>query len=55
MPHEKKKPVTTTIAFDPTVYKVLKHLAVERGTTVRDLIREAVTTLLKAHQKGRHD
>ncbi len=47
MPQQKPKPVTTTIALDRTVYKQLKHLAVERETNVRDLIREAVYQFLK--------
>jgi predicted DNA-binding ribbon-helix-helix protein len=46
MPHHSQTPVTTTIALDRQVYKALKHLAVEREMTVRDLIREAVDTLL---------
>jgi predicted DNA-binding ribbon-helix-helix protein len=46
MPPHSQKPITTTIALDRTVYKKLKHLAVEREMTVRDLIREAVHQLL---------
>ena len=54
MPQNRETPVTTTIALDREVYKTLKHLAVERETTVRDLIREAVTTLLHStRKKGR--
>jgi predicted transcriptional regulator len=46
MPRNSQTPVTTTIALDREVYKALKHLAVERETTVRELIREAVKNLL---------
>lgn len=42
-----KKPITTTIALDRTIYKRLKHLAVERDTTVRNLIRQAILHFLK--------
>lgn len=39
--------ITTTISLDEKTLKALKHLAVERGSNVRDLIREAVEKLLK--------
>ena len=51
MPRNSQTPVTTTIALDRTIYKKLKHLAVEREMTVRDLIREAVNTLLQPTKK----
>ena len=51
MPRDSQTPVTTTIALDRQVYKALKHLAVEREMTVRDLIREAVNTLLQSPTK----
>ena len=43
----KPKPMTTTISLEKAVFKELKHLAVERETTVRELIREAIHQLLK--------
>jgi len=42
----------TTISFDRATYKRLRFLAVERDTTVRDLIRRAVAEYLK-RQTGR--
>jgi predicted DNA-binding ribbon-helix-helix protein len=47
MTQKHEKPVTTTLSLDRTTFKALKHLAVERETTVRELIREAVRQLLK--------
>lgn len=49
MTHKRTKPVTvtTTLSLDRTTFKALKHLAVERETTVRELLREAVRQLLK--------
>lgn len=46
--------MTTTVSFDPQVYKALKHLAVEQGRTVRDIIREIVYQHLRAQQKKGH-
>jgi len=51
LPDESEDSVTTTVEFDRTTYKKLKLLAVERDTTVRDLIREAVRTLLGTPSK----
>ena len=46
--------ITTTISLPEDEFIALKHLAVERRTTVRDLVREALTDLLKQarQQKG---
>ena len=47
MPRDTQKPVTTTISIDPKLYKLLKHLAVEQETTVRELIRTSINEFLK--------
>lgn len=44
--------VTTTVAFDRGTYRRLRHLAVDRDSNVRDIIREAVADYLK-RQSGR--
>ena len=44
--------VTTPIAFNRTTYKVLRHLAVEEETNVRELIRRAIRDYLRRHPKG---
>ena len=44
--------MTTTISFPEEEFLALKHLAVERRTTLRDLVRDAVTALLKDAKKG---
>ncbi len=45
--------VTTTISLPEPDLVALQHLAVERRTTVRDLVREALAELLKeARKKG---
>jgi predicted transcriptional regulator len=38
---------TTTIALDAETHRRLRHLAIEEGTTLRDLIREAIADLLR--------
>jgi hypothetical protein len=43
---------TTTISLPEEEFLALKHLAVERRTTLRDLVRDAVTQLLKDAKKG---
>jgi predicted transcriptional regulator len=43
---------TTTIALDAETHRRLRHLALDEGTTFRDLIREAITDLL-ARREGR--
>jgi hypothetical protein len=49
---EAKPPmVTTTISLPEPDLITLQHLAVERRTTVRDLVREALTDLLKQARK----
>ena len=53
MPYESQALVTTTIALDRVLYKKLKHLAVERGMPMRELIQEAVAALLKTKKKVR--
>lgn len=44
--------VVTTISLTADELKTLKHLAVERGTTLRDLVREALAPLLREAKKG---
>ncbi|GEM_PF-6310726 len=39
--------VTTTISLEEATMKSLKHFAVERGTNVRVLIREAVEEFVR--------
>lgn len=48
---DEKGPVTTTVAFDRDTYKRIKHLAVERETNVREIIREAVGEYLERQGK----
>lgn len=50
MTQKREKPVTTTLSLDRATFKKLKHLAVERDTTVRALLREAVRQLLKTRR-----
>jgi predicted transcriptional regulator len=38
--------MTTTIALDEETHRRLRHLAVEERTSLRALIREAITALL---------
>jgi hypothetical protein len=40
--------ITTTISLDPATHKKLRRRALEEGTTLRALIREAV----RAYAKG---
>jgi hypothetical protein len=44
--------VTTTISMPEPDFLALKHLAVERRTTLRDLVREALADLLKQAKRG---
>lgn len=44
--------VVTTISLTADELKALKHVAVERGTTLRDLVREALAPLLKDARRG---
>ena len=44
--------VVTTISLTADKLKTLKHVAVERDTTLRDLVREALVPLLKGTKKG---
>lgn len=52
--HAKEAPpmVVTTISLTADELKALKHVAVERGTTLRDLVREALAPLLKDARRG---
>lgn len=43
--------ITTTISLPEEEFVALKHLAVERRTTFRDLVREALADLLKQARK----
>jgi predicted transcriptional regulator len=43
---------TTTIALDAETHRRLRHLAIEEGTTLRDLIREAIADLLRRRGGG---
>lgn len=42
--------ITTTVALDEATYQQLKHLAVDEQSNVRELIREAVTDLLRRRE-----
>ena len=44
---------TTTMSFDRDTYKRLKILAIERDTSTRILIRQAVDRLLADAKKGK--
>jgi predicted transcriptional regulator len=37
---------TTTISVSPEILRKLKHLAVDQGVSVRDLIRQAIAQYL---------
>jgi hypothetical protein len=56
---DQERAVTTTISLPESEYIALKHLAIERRTTVRELVREALGELLaksrktKSRKKGR--
>lgn len=41
---------TTTIALDADTHRRLRHLAIEEGTSFRELIREAIGDLLKRRE-----
>jgi predicted transcriptional regulator len=43
--------LTTTVSLAEEVHKRLKHLAVDRKTSVRDLIREAIEEYLNRREK----
>lgn len=45
--------VTTTVSLDRATYRRLQHLAVDRDTNVRELIREGVALLLESLSKER--
>ena len=45
--------ITTTVSLDRATYKRLQHLAVDRDTNVRELIRQGVALLLRNISKGR--
>jgi predicted transcriptional regulator len=41
--------VTTTVSLDRETYRHLRHLAVDRDSNVRDLIRKAVGEYLRKY------
>jgi hypothetical protein len=43
----------TTVDIPDDLYRAIKILAAERGTTVRELILEGLETVLKARKAGR--
>jgi predicted transcriptional regulator len=43
--------VTTTVSLEDATYQRLRHLAVDERTNVRELIREAITDLLKRRER----
>jgi predicted DNA-binding protein len=55
--HEQKKRegeqemFTTTISITQENHRKLKHLAVDQGVTVRDLIRDAIERYLERNEK----
>jgi hypothetical protein len=54
MPRPKQSAtVTTTISLPEEDLRALKHLAVERRTTFRDLVREALADLLNQARKAK--
>lgn len=42
---------TTTISLPQETHRKLKHLAVDQGATVRDLIREAIEEYIDRREK----
>jgi predicted DNA-binding protein len=46
------KMVTTTISISQEIYRRLKHLGVDQGISVRDLIRDAIEEYLNRDEKG---
>jgi predicted DNA-binding ribbon-helix-helix protein len=47
-----ERTLTTTISLEQRVHRRLKHLAVDRGVSVRDLIREAIEEYLSHDEQG---
>ena len=43
--------LTTTISLSQDIHRRLKHLAVDQGVTVRDLMREAIEEYLNRKEK----
>ncbi|HLK12376.1 MAG TPA: ribbon-helix-helix domain-containing protein [Candidatus Binatia bacterium] len=43
--------VITTIALDPDIHRRLRHLAIEDGTSFRDLIRAAIADFLTKRER----
>jgi hypothetical protein len=43
--------VVTTASLEPGTYRRLQHLAIDEGTTVRELIRRAVAEYLKGQAR----
>lgn len=55
MSNTKSRPretLTTTISLGQGLHRRLKHLAVDRGVSVRYLVREALEEYLERHQKN---
>jgi predicted transcriptional regulator len=50
-----EKMVTTTISLSQEIYRRLKHLAVDQGVSVRDLIRDAIEEYLNREKGGKRD
>ncbi len=44
---------TTTISLPPDVHKKLRHMAVDRGVSMRELIREAIDDFLARKKEAR--
>lgn len=42
---------TTTISISLEIHRRLKHLAVDQGVSVRELIRQAIEDLLSRHER----
>lgn len=53
MPRKTQTPATTTLSLDRETLKTLKYLAVEKETTVRELIRTAIHEFLKKKKEAR--
>lgn len=45
--------LTTTISLTQEIHRKLKHLAVDRGVSVRNLIRDAIEQYLDHYEKNK--
>jgi predicted transcriptional regulator len=43
--------VLTTLRMDPNVYRRIRHLAIEQGTTVKAVVTRALTELLAREER----